>query len=1657
MALSVGELFAYLKLDSTQFNSGVRVARGEMKSATGSAETLSRAVAGTQRSLANAGRTTDVAAKGTARLRAAQLSAVAATEKYDAALRRQGATAGQIATAEARLVRANEAVRASMVAAGVGASTTAGRFAKMRTSLVEGIASTGKMALGLGAGLGAFELIKKSIDIGHEAAQFQSSMQRIGTVVGTSDAEIRQLSAGLLTMSGKVAKAPDELATSLYHMKAVGLPAAKALNAVEVAAKGSQIGNADLEETTNALTSTIASGIVPNQSYAKTMSQLLTIVGTGDMKLSDFNESLSSGLMATMASSGVSLRDMGAALAVFGDNNIRGANAATMLTTAVQAMQAPAKGGAATLDMLGLKSGQLKDDLQSGGLNKAVSDLRDHLRAAGITSEETGAYIVDAFGKRANKGITQLVAHFDFLQTKYAAIDDVSATLGKRWDKLTHTTSFELDRLGAQANAAGVSIAMKLTPAVGAAAAWLSTNLPKAIGTAQSILKPFETFVGGALVAAWNAFTAVMRVTGEVLGPVVRLIEDIKGPLADVAEIALGAWAAFKGAEAVGALVAGVITWLRALPAAAVSMASGVKSSVTGYVTSLGLITPAAEEAAAGSSVAMNAMADEAALMSGEVGVSAKEYAASMALIAESSTAAADTVVVEGEVATVGWAGLLGPLAAVGVGVGLLVSMFHKSGNASKEAAEAAKAYTDALKSTSGANDTTTILDAIETQLNKNDIPAKIKIINTALASTKQISGSDFVKAIQTGRAPLANLRSQLEAVVKAGTEFKETTVGAMAQNVKGGWTLTKQAKAAKEALESLNIEHGKLSAAEQKDFDDTQAYTKHASAIQKVALATKVGTPLLKQYATMMGIVVDDNGIAAVSQAALGKAVDTVSTAYTRATATGSEYLAAVNSFATSAGASADRAALISATLKAGNGDALAYAGAMATAGDAVRAVGSDLKSAAATAFPKLSKTTAGAHEALVRYTAGLVNLKTGTINYTRAGAGPLIQDLQSVQTSALAAASATYQHARATMNGKDAADAAYKVYQTQTRTALKGEASALGVTTTQAGKLADKYFGMPKKVKTLIEQEGSDPVLSVLNKIGALLANLTGQKWTTDVDLNPSTAQDKIAVLQTQIDNIQQGLVPTVDTDTLEGREKVAELQREIDQLKGKSVQVEVQTVNTSTTPGQKHPGAKGNATGGKISGPGTGTSDSVLRRLSNGEYVSTAKSTSRNERALAAGNAGAMLTATFANGRQVTGLAKGGKVTTATVYRVGGGYGFMGNYYGGKDALKDANTARADYLHNRAAAAKYQDPAEARQAAQQRRSTARGNAASAANITVGIDPPTVSALTTFKAQLNNALGKMRAAIRAGVDPKSLKGIRHELAAEVKAANNQLGRLRVKVDGADMRALKSSLKGTASDARSAFQAMLADARSAGLSASAAAAATKTAGKIYSHINTRNALQARLGEKPTSTTTAYDRLATAKANLASERDTVKSAVTGFFNVSSAGTDPNGNDTDVSFARMQAGQTQAKNQIKKWADGIKTLSGTFGKSKAGQSYLKSLAEAGPSSLPQVNALLDASPGDLAAFVATETDIETTAASIGGTVGTSIFGASVTAAAAAVTHLQNLIAAQNDTIQKLDTKIETGISQGLDGLKIVIDDKGVARLVTRGHNKNNRRS
>jgi TP901 family phage tail tape measure protein len=404
-----------------------------------------------------------------------------------------------------------------------------------------GISKTMKTAfVGLGiAAIGA-EMVKSAV-------QFQRSMLLIQTQAGASAGEVKKMSTAVLGLSGKVATAPEELAKSLYHVESFGLRGAKALDVVSTAAKGAKVGNADLEETTNALTAAVASNIKGVSNMSQAMGALNTIVGVGDMRLSDLNDALGTGILSKVGNYGLSLKDVGAALATFGDLNIRGADAATQLRMAVEAFAKQGHPGQNALEGIGITVDKLRHDLEEGGLNKAVLDLHDHLDKAGVSSKELGGFLLDAFTKKGAGGVALILHNLDLFESKYPRLEAGAKTFGSAWQATTKTVSYQFDKIKAQVEAFGVSVGTKLLPYVSKAGVWLGTNLPKAAHALGAALKPILQGVGTALVGAFKALVPVVQGAWTAVSGIARFIASHADVFKAFALAATTLFLAFKG------------------------------------------------------------------------------------------------------------------------------------------------------------------------------------------------------------------------------------------------------------------------------------------------------------------------------------------------------------------------------------------------------------------------------------------------------------------------------------------------------------------------------------------------------------------------------------------------------------------------------------------------------------------------------------------------------------------------------------------------------------------------------------------------------------------------------------------------------------------------------------------------------------------------------------------------------------------------------------------------------------------------------------------------------------------------------------------------------------------------------------------------------
>lgn len=331
--------------------------------------------------------------------------------------------------------------------------------------------AVGKLTLGFAAA---------GVAIGVEsvkaAAKFQTAMELIHTQAGRSQKTVDQMSKAVLAMSAGVATGPDELAKGLYHLASTGMSTAKSLQALRIAAEGAKLGGADLESVTNALNATLASGIKGAQNMSQAMGALNAVVGAGDMRMQDLAEALGTGVLAAVKGFGVNLNDVGAALATFGDNNIRGADAATQLRMAVLFMAKPAAGAKDALKSLGMTSHTLANDMGKGGLGLALTDLHTRLLKAGDTGSKMGQVLLDMFGHKAGTGLAILEQQFGRFQSKQEEVAKGSKSFASSWTGYTQTFGYSWDRARTAFQTMTIEIGQKLLPTATHAMNWIGTT-----------------------------------------------------------------------------------------------------------------------------------------------------------------------------------------------------------------------------------------------------------------------------------------------------------------------------------------------------------------------------------------------------------------------------------------------------------------------------------------------------------------------------------------------------------------------------------------------------------------------------------------------------------------------------------------------------------------------------------------------------------------------------------------------------------------------------------------------------------------------------------------------------------------------------------------------------------------------------------------------------------------------------------------------------------------------------------------------------------------------------------------------------------------------------------------------------------------------------
>lgn len=400
------------------------------------------------------------------------------------------------------------------------ASKTFDKVGRAADGMGSKMAKVGKVAVALGAGLVA--LGAGAAEAADKAAEFQSSMTKISTQAGGTTKDVKALSKQVLDLSKSTEQGPQALSEALYHLKSVGMDNVSAMKSLKVASDLAAVGGSNLEDTTNALAGAWRTGIKGAGTFSQAAKTVNAIIGAGNMSMQDFTDALASGILPTAKTFGLSLTQVGSALALFTDEGVPASDAATRLRMSISLLGAPSAASEKQLKKIGLTGLDLATAMRGpNGIIGAIQLLKDHLDASGLSAAQQSQILSRAFGGgRSSSGILSLVNNLDVLKQKQ---DQVNASTGK------YAQAVKTQRQTAQAQWAiltsnlqemTISLGLKLLPPITKFVQYINkTAIPEAgrFGKALTSLVPVDKIrsaLGKVQASVSGFFTGLAKNTG---------------------------------------------------------------------------------------------------------------------------------------------------------------------------------------------------------------------------------------------------------------------------------------------------------------------------------------------------------------------------------------------------------------------------------------------------------------------------------------------------------------------------------------------------------------------------------------------------------------------------------------------------------------------------------------------------------------------------------------------------------------------------------------------------------------------------------------------------------------------------------------------------------------------------------------------------------------------------------------------------------------------------------------------------------------------------------------------------------------------------------------------------------------------------------------
>jgi TP901 family phage tail tape measure protein len=360
------------------------------------------------------------------------------------------------------------------------------------------------------------------------AIEFEQSMTKINTLVGTSAKEVNKLGESVLKMAVETATPAKELADALFFIQSAGITGAASMDTLRVSAKGAAMNMGDITDIASATTSIMTAFGKTSDDAGDLLHETLK---QGKFDAGEFMSKIGQ-VIPTAAGLGVSFEELGAATATMSKLSGDAAGSLTAINSVMMSLGTP-----------GAEQKQILKDLNMSydDLNSMMKDsLMGTLNHLFTSLEGNDEALVRVFG--SSKAVKGAFATAGLQAETYAGVlDGMNNSMGnveKGFQTQSKTVGFKMAQSLEKLQQAGMELGSTLMPvfttiadgAVKIARAFTSLDggTKKLVVGAAALLAfsgPLMTLAGG-IVSAIGMILSPIGLVVTALGALFYVIYD---------------------------------------------------------------------------------------------------------------------------------------------------------------------------------------------------------------------------------------------------------------------------------------------------------------------------------------------------------------------------------------------------------------------------------------------------------------------------------------------------------------------------------------------------------------------------------------------------------------------------------------------------------------------------------------------------------------------------------------------------------------------------------------------------------------------------------------------------------------------------------------------------------------------------------------------------------------------------------------------------------------------------------------------------------------------------------------------------------------------------------------------------------------------------